>query len=176
MRAWIAVVVIGALVGLGNARPDPGILLTLDRELFELRARDERDGTEGPVLRVALGSPAHPTPTGVFPLRWIILNPAWTPGPTARKRGAEPQPPGLSGPMGVAKIPFAGEARVALHGGGISLLLGKPITGGCIRAADADLLTLIRWLTSRGALAEALQTAEGEVRRPFRRPARLSAP
>jgi hypothetical protein len=176
MRVWIAAVVIGALVGLEDAVADPGIVLTLDRELFELRARDERDEVEGPMLRVALGSPAHPTPTGVFTLQTIILNPSWTPGPTARKRGAEPQPPGLSGPMGVAKIPFAGRARVALHGGAISLLLGKPITGGCIRAADADLLTLVRWLTSRGALAEAVQTTDGEVQRPFRRPARLSAP
>jgi lipoprotein-anchoring transpeptidase ErfK/SrfK len=158
---------------LGVAPSDPGILIVLDRDRFELRVRDERDGARGPRLIVALGSPAHPTPVGVFRLQQIILNPAWRPGPTAREQGAEPLPPTRTGPMGVAKIPFSESASVALHGGGVPLLLGKPITSGCIRAADSDLLHLIDWLTSRGALADAVETRAGEVHRAFRRPVRL---
>jgi lipoprotein-anchoring transpeptidase ErfK/SrfK len=170
-RVCFAALAITALLGV--ARSDPGILLVLDRDRFELSARDERGGAEGPKLSVALGSPAHPTPKGVFRLQQIILNPAWTPGPTARAQGAEPLPPTRSGPMGAAKIPFSESRSLALHGGGIPLLLGKPITSGCIRAADSDLLSLIEWLTSRGAVADGIETRAGEVRRAFRRPVRL---
>jgi hypothetical protein len=170
-RVCFAVLAITSLLGVAGS--DPGILLVLDRERFELRVSDERDGAPGPDLSVALGSPAHPTPKGVFRLREIILKPAWTPGPTARAQGAEPLPPTPSGPMGVAKIPFSESRTLALHGGGIPLLLGKPITSGCIRAADSDLMHLIEWLTSRGAVAEGVATGAGEVHRAFRRPVRL---
>jgi hypothetical protein len=78
--------------------------------------------------------------------------------------------------MGVAKIPLGKGRNVALHGGGVAMLLGKPITGGCIRAADADLLGLIAWLEQRGALADGVETAEGEVARVFLRRVRLLIP
>jgi hypothetical protein len=160
---------------LAMAGSDPGIVLSLDRDGFELRVRDKRDGSHGPVLRVALGSPANPTPGGVFRLRRVIMNPAWMPGPAIRARGVEPLPPGRDGPMGIAKIPFDKAPGMALHGGGIPLLLGKPITGGCIRSADADLLGLIDWLTDQGAVADGVETPEGEIHRAFRRPVWLLA-
>ena len=43
-----------------------GVVLELDREQFSLTARDLDHGIEGPTLRVVLGSPAHPTPTGGY--------------------------------------------------------------------------------------------------------------
>jgi hypothetical protein len=171
--AVLSAIVISAIPAMAGS--DPGIVLYLDRDDFELRARDERDDTRGPVLRVALGSPANPTPRGVFGLRRVIMNPAWKPGPEIRERGVEPLPPGRDGPMGVAKLPFDEAPTVALHGGGIPLLLGKPITGGCIRAADADLLGLVDWLTDRGAVEDGIVTPEGETHRLFRRPVRLIA-
>lgn len=173
VRCWVGVVTVGAVWLLGAVAPDPGIVLWLDREDFELRVRDVRDGVEGPRLPVALGSPAHPTPRGEFALERVILNPAWTPGPTARAAGAEPLPASRSTPMGVAKIPFGDRGPFALHGGAIPVLLGKPVSTGCIRLADRDLLGLIAWLEERGSLRDERGTPGGEIHRGFRRPARL---
>jgi len=100
-----------------RAASDPGLLLELDRERYELAVRDLRSGESGPSLRVVLGSPAHSTPAGSYPVSRVILNPAWRPSDDALAAGAEALPPSLDGPMGVAKIPFADLGSVALHGG-----------------------------------------------------------
>ncbi|MCZ6464835.1 MAG: L,D-transpeptidase [Proteobacteria bacterium] len=162
-----------AAASAGAAAPsDPGILLELDRERFALRVRDLRSGETGPAVPVVLGSPAHPTPGGSFALERVILNPAWTPGPRARAGGALDRGPGLESPMGVAKIPFAGGGAIALHGGGDPLLLGKPVSSGCVRAADADLLRVLAWLHERGALAPP-EPHRGESHRSFQRRTQL---
>jgi hypothetical protein len=157
--------------------PDPGIVLTLDRTAFELRAHDARDGspqTSGPRFPVVLGSPAHPTPRGSFPLEVVVFNPAWEPGPSAGG-DAEPMPPSRHGPMGLLKIPFAAGGRVALHGGADPLLLRKRISAGCVRATDADLIHMIGWLVQHDALdlEEADGTKRGEMYLRFERPVRL---
>jgi hypothetical protein len=158
------------LLGLVAAAPDPGLELRIDRSTFELSARDQRDGSEGPRLPVALGSPAHPTPAGRFSAHAVILNPAWHPTPRARGNGAQARPASSDGPMGVAKIPFAQGGEIALHGGGRPILLGKPISNGCVRASDRDLLALLDWLDARGALGPRRPQADGETERAFRRP------
>jgi hypothetical protein len=152
---------------------DPGLLLELDRNTYELRARDLATGVEGPPLRVVLGSPAHPTPSGVFPLRIVVRNPGWNPGEVARASGALPVPPSSGGPLGIGKIPFAEGGEIALHGGADPLLLGKPVSLGCARATDDDLLRLIVWLEERRALARPQELASGEFHQHFRRPARV---
>lgn len=151
---------------------DPGLLIEVDRSRFEVRSRDLAAGVEGPVLRVALGSPAHPTPPGDYPLYTLVQNPGWKPGPVARSRGARPVPPSESGPLGVGKLPFGG-GEIALHGGANPLLLGKPVSLGCARATDADLLRLIAWLEEREALVGRAVEVDGELHQRFRRPARV---
>ena len=175
---WIAL--LGTVPWLLAGTADPGLLLELDRDEFSLRARDLAiEGEEpsqwqaGPVLQVVLGSPAHPTPAGEFPLRFLIRNPGWSPGAIARDRGASAAPPSSDGPLGVGKLPFAQGGEIALHGGADPLLLGKPASLGCVRATDADLLELIRWLESRGALHPAERHPDGELHQWFRRPARV---
>jgi hypothetical protein len=162
-----------ALAALGASPPDPGVVLQLDRERFELLARDLRDGAAGPRLRVALGSPAHPTPGGSFAPFAVIENPAWIPGPVARGHGAIEHPPSTEGPLGAVKIPFAAEGAVAIHGAADPRLLGKPVSLGCVRATDADLLALVAWLDSRAALGPPRPRPDGELHRTFVRPARV---
>ncbi len=170
----ILVLVASAFVGGGaNAAGDPGLLLELDRERFEVVVRDRRSGDLGPRIRVVLGSPAHDTPSGDYPIGRIILNPSWRPSDKAMIAGAVPAPPSTTSPMGVVKIPFAETGSIALHGGGDLLLLGKPVSGGCVRARDADLLRLVAWLLAQDALAPADVQPDGEVHRSFRRPVRL---
>ncbi|MND06409.1 hypothetical protein D3C83_277640 [compost metagenome] len=54
------------------------------------------------------------------------------------------------------------------------LLLGKPVSLGCARATDEDLLKLFAWLEQQRALQRPEQVASGELRQYFRRPARVS--
>lgn len=178
MRAGMKVRTAGRLLAilaplaLCAADGDPGLLLELDREGYVLEARDLRDGSLGPRLRVSLGSPAHQTPPGAFPLYQVVRDPGWEPGAEARARGAKPIPPSPDGPMGVAKLPFGGDGY-ALHGGGHPALLGKPVSLGCVRASDRDLLRLLGWLESRGALGRLVPQDDGERHQVFLRPARL---
>jgi hypothetical protein len=70
--------------------------------------------------------------------------------------------------MGIAKIPFAEDGAVALHGGVEPLLLGKPVSLGCVRMTDRDLRSLLDWLEQRGAFTRArsgsrADTGEEEV-------------
>jgi hypothetical protein len=168
----IGIVLLGALL-LGSAPGDPGLLLELDRAAFEISVRDLRDESAGPRFRVALGSPSHATPGGEFPLYRVVRSPEWKPGPDARAAGAKAEPASNRGPMGVAKIPFAEGGSIALHGGAHPRLLGKPISLGCVRAADADMLELLAWLESRDALSPTRERANGEHLQAFRRPARI---
>jgi hypothetical protein len=166
------IVLLGALL-LGSAPGDPGLLLELDRAAFEISVRDLRDEAVGPGFRVALGSPSHATPGGEFPLYQVVRSPEWKPGADARAAGAKAEPASKRGPLGVAKIPFAEGGSIALHGGAHPRLLGKPVSLGCVRATDGDLLALLAWLESRGALSLPRERASGELFQAFRRPARL---
>jgi lipoprotein-anchoring transpeptidase ErfK/SrfK len=161
-------------VGIGAAGPDPGVVLAIDGSRVVLTARDARTdsaGAAGPSFPVTVGSPAHPTPRGRFRAEALVLNPAWHPAPTAAAAGAKPIPPSSSGPMGIAKIPFAEGGAVALHGGAVPIVLGKPLSSGCVRARDVDLVRLIGWLERRGALRlEDARDDGGEVRVPLLRP------
>lgn len=160
------------LVLLLGGSGDPGVLLELDRQTFALTSRDLRADAAGPRFPVVLGSPAHPTPSGAFPVYQVVRNPGWKPGDTASRYGARPIAPSPRGPLGAARIRFGGEG-VALHGGADPLLLGKPVSLGCVRARDADLLALLDWLDAQGALGRRRPQADGEIHQSFRRTVRL---
>lgn len=165
--------VFGALAAAAAAAParvverPSDLLIEVNLADFSLTALDLRDGSPGPRFSVVLGSPGHPTPPGDFPIYQVVHNPGWRPGPTARSRGAIDATPSSAGPMGVAKFPFA-PGGFALHGGAHPLLLGKPISLGCIRARDEDLGDLIAWLTDRGALASRDVPSGEELRQALR--------
>lgn len=154
------------------AAGDPGLVLELDRAAFEVRTRDLREQRDGPALRVVIGSPSHPTPAGDFAVYQVVRNPSWKPGETARRRGATERPASSDGPLGVAKISFGPEG-VALHGGAREVLLGKPISLGCVRARDRDLLGLLDWLDGAGALGRRVPHPNGEETQRFSRPVRI---
>lgn len=152
-------------------RRDPGIRFEIDRTTYRVRVVDLRTGDAGPEIPVAIGSPAHPSPTGEFKVWQVVHDPAWNPGQTARALGAQRVPAGPDGPLGVAKIPIRGE--YALHGGANWLTVGKPLTLGCLRATDASIIELIAWLELRGALAAKPAKRSGEKPQAFVRPARF---
>ena len=173
--AWVALGCAGWVVLPAPARAvaDEGLVFELSLQDYELQILDVRSGERAPAIRVTHGSPASPTPSGSYRLGRIILNPAWHPGADAVAAGALPEAPSLTTPMGVGKIPFAAGGAIALHGGAHRDLLGKPVSGGCVRTADADFLRMVAWLHGQQALAEPVHRRDGEVHRSFRRPARL---
>ena len=78
-QALVVLVAFGVPALLGSSG-DPGLLLVLDRERFELRSLDLRDDVVGPTLWVSLGSPRPAPPPG-------------RPGPCATRAGSrEPTP------------------------------------------------------------------------------------
>lgn len=182
IRLLTASAVVAALVALPGAfafgrsadapaRRDPGIRFELDRETYRVHVVDLASGESGPEVPVAIGSPAHPSPRGEYRLWQVVHDPAWNPGQTARAMGARPVPASPDGPLGVAKIPIAGE--YALHGGASWLTVGKPVTLGCLRATDEAILALIDWLEGRGALTRRPEERAGERSQAFARPARF---
>lgn len=156
-----------------GAENDGDLVMELESATFELSVRDARNGERGPTILVSLGSPEQATPLGVFPLERIILNPSWRPGVVAKTTGALPEPASLTTPMGAVKIPFALNGVIALHGGGDERALGKPLSAGCVRATDADLLRMIAWLDEKEALTSATEVQNGEIHRIFKRPIQL---
>jgi lipoprotein-anchoring transpeptidase ErfK/SrfK len=167
----IALVLSIAPLALG-AGSDPGLLIEVDRSTYQLTSRDLRDAVAGPDFSVAVGSPARRTPEGRFPLHRVVHDPDWRPGEKARRLGLDGFDPSPDGPMGIAKLPFA-PGGYALHGGGHRAVLGKPVSAGCVRAADEDLAALLAWLAERGALGDETSQADGERHQAFVRPARI---
>ena len=157
-----------ALVFAGATR-DPGVRVHVDLERFELTAVDARRPDESLVLPIATGSPAHPSPAGRYAPHEVVRNPGWKPGQQARAWGAQPIEPSARGPMGVAKIPLSADG-FALHGGANPILVGKPVSLGCVRLSDEDMLTLLGWLERGGALAAPRVADNGEIHQRLRRP------
>jgi L,D-transpeptidase-like protein len=167
-RAVAACVAVAALATAGAAR-DPGVRVRLDLANYELVAIDARRPSDALVLPIAIGSPAHPSPAGHYAPREVVRNPGWKPGAQARAWGAQPMDPSDDGPMGVAKIPLRGDG-FALHGGANPIVVGKPVSLGCVRLSDPDMLAFLDWLDRAGALAPARSAANGEIHQPLRRP------
>src|SRR5262249_61228534 len=80
------------MLRLGSLR-DPGLLIEVDLANFSLATTDLSEDAVGPALPVAIGSPAHPTPTGEVRPPPVGGNPAWHPAAPARRRGRRPRPP-----------------------------------------------------------------------------------
>ena len=157
---------------LAGGGADPGLLLEVDLDAFRLQARDLGADAAGPSLRVSVGSPTHPTPTGEFrPVR-IVRNPAWTPGPYARSLGAQPHPPSKASALGAGKLPL-GHGAIQIHAGAHPLELGKAASLGCVRVDDAGWGALLAWLEESQSLQPWRRTAQGEIETGFRRPLRV---
>ena len=143
--------------------------MRVDLARFELVAVDARRPDVALVLPIATGSPAHPSPAGRYAPHEVVRNPGWQPGAQARAWGAEPMDPSDHTPMGVAKIPLSANG-FALHGGANPIVVGKPVSLGCVRLSDPDMLAFLDWLDRAGALAPAQPAANGEILQPLRRP------
>jgi hypothetical protein len=141
--AWLGVVTSARPNGkLAWVRREPGAL-TLRRTRFSLHAdlsrrtlTLRRDGRVVHRLRVAIGRPGSETPTGRFAVTDKLAGSSY--GPyygccILALSGHQPNtPPG-----------WTGGNRLAIHGTDAPATIGTPASAGCLRAADADLQTLM---------------------------------
>ncbi|MCU0306503.1 MAG: L,D-transpeptidase [Thermoleophilia bacterium] len=88
-------------------------------------------------VKVAVGTPATPTPNGRFAIAEMIRT--WTPGAFL---GPVVFP--LTGYSNHLNEYAGGNGRVAIHGTSLPELLGQRVSHGCIRVGNADIVKLAR--------------------------------
>jgi lipoprotein-anchoring transpeptidase ErfK/SrfK len=154
--ALFAVPIAGALVfGMSAARaPGPSAsALTLEASLSDRKLTLKRDGEVIKSYDVAIGAPAHPTPTGSFTIRKIVWNPAWTPPDEKWARGSTPKSPGHpANPMKMVKI-FFQEPDYYIHGTGATESLGEAASHGCLRMDPNDAAEVALMVMENGGVA-----------------------
>jgi L,D-transpeptidase-like protein len=123
-------------------RDDPAVRparvgYSLHADLSARRVELRRDGRAVKRLRVAIGRPGSPTPTGRFAI-------------TDKLRGTDYGSYygccilALSGHQPNTPPGWTGGDRLAIHGTNAPGTIGQPASAGCLRAADADLQLLMR--------------------------------
>jgi lipoprotein-anchoring transpeptidase ErfK/SrfK len=106
------------------------------------------DGTSPTAVEsfpIAIGRPDHETPTGRFTIEEKIEHPAYDRiDPNDRRRVLEHVPPGPGNPLGERWMTFAhGDGwSVGIHGTPQPELLGRAVSGGCIRMRNTDVIRL----------------------------------
>jgi lipoprotein-anchoring transpeptidase ErfK/SrfK len=146
LRAALALLSALALAGSAQAA-DLRIEVDLSAKMLSVYQDGERTET----YTIAVGTEAHPTPTGTFEVRRIVWNPAWVPPPNAEWAEDESrQAPGdPDNPMKMAKI-FFDEPDYYIHGTGAEASLGTAASHGCIRMDPQEVAELARLLMEHG--------------------------
>ena len=90
------------------------------------------DGSVIKTYRVAVGTPAYPTPTGNFRIITKEKNPTWNPPDSAWAAGMGPVPPGPGNPLGTRWMGL-NSPGIGIHGTPTSSSIGTAVSHGCIR-------------------------------------------
>jgi lipoprotein-anchoring transpeptidase ErfK/SrfK len=99
---------------------------------------------------VAIGTDAHPTPTGSFTIRHLVWNPRWVPPDAKWARGRQPRAPGSPrNPMGRVKL-FFQEPDYYIHGTREEDSLGQAESHGCVRMRNGEVTDLARIVMENG--------------------------
>jgi murein L,D-transpeptidase YcbB/YkuD len=128
------------MLPLGAAAQELSIQVNLPAYRLDVYRGDEHIRT----YPIAIGAADYPTPMGAYEAGYIEWNPWWNPPASPWARGEKRTPPGPSNPMGRAKIEFL--PAFYIHGS--SAPLGRPVSHGCIRMANEDVLELARLIAN----------------------------
>jgi lipoprotein-anchoring transpeptidase ErfK/SrfK len=94
---------------------------------------------------VAVGSPQWPTQTGQWFVRQVIWNPEWIPPDETWAEQRVPKKPGApDNPLGRAQLVY--DPPRTIHGTNEPASIGKPVSHGSIRLANAVIVQLARQL------------------------------
>jgi lipoprotein-anchoring transpeptidase ErfK/SrfK len=86
---------------------------------------------------VATGQAVYPTPTGMFSIVDMQLNPWWRPPDSAWAKGLDPIPPGPGNPLGTRWMGLSAPG-VGIHGTPDDASIGYSASHGCIRMHIPD--------------------------------------
>jgi len=100
--------------------------------LEQRKLRLIQDGNVVKTYRVAIGTAAHPTPTGKYEVIDKQVNPAWFPPDSPWAKGLGVVPPGPGNPLGTRWIGTSADA-IGIHGTYADYSIGTAASHGCIR-------------------------------------------
>jgi lipoprotein-anchoring transpeptidase ErfK/SrfK len=100
--------------------------------LGQRKLRLIQDGRVAKTYRVAIGTSAHPTPTGKYEIIDKQVDPAWFPPDSPWAAGLGVVPPGPGNPLGTRWIGTSAPA-IGIHGTYASYSIGTAASHGCIR-------------------------------------------
>jgi lipoprotein-anchoring transpeptidase ErfK/SrfK len=89
------------------------------------------------VFGIAIGQPAHPTPTGSYSIIQKQVDPTWFPPDSPWAEGLGPVPPGVSNPLGTRWMGTSAPA-IGIHGTPLPGSIGSAASHGCIRMRIPD--------------------------------------
>ncbi len=110
----------------------PAVIVERDRFRVTLWRAGRRT-----VFPIAVGTSAHPTPTGNFRIVSKQRNPTWFPPDSPWAAGLGPVPPGAGNPLGTRWMGTSAPA-IGLHGTPASGSIGTRASHGCIRMHIRD--------------------------------------
>jgi lipoprotein-anchoring transpeptidase ErfK/SrfK len=95
--------------------------------------------------RVAVGSPEWPTQTGEWRVKQVVWNPEWIPPDETWAEQRTPKKPGApDNPLGRAQLVY--DPPRTIHGTNEPASIGRAVSHGSIRLANADVVQLGRRL------------------------------
>ena len=136
-------------MGTAVAKPLSDMRLEVDLKARKLHVYqgDKRTGT----YPVAVGSTEWPTKTGEWYVTQVVLNPEWIPPDQSWAEQAERREPGdPKNPLGAAQLIY--DPPRTVHGTNEPASIGKAVSHGSIRMANADILALARQALDAGGV------------------------
>lgn len=107
-----------------------GIVLVVSRANRRLTMYSEERRIRS--FSVAVGTPSHPTPRGIFHVIQKQKNPTWSPPDSPWAEGLGPIPPGPGNPLGTRWIGTSAPA-IGIHGTYADWSVGTAASHGCLR-------------------------------------------
>ena len=128
---------------LPEVRSRPYLVLRVGERRLYMMDDDPRTPLES--FPIAVGRDGHETPIGRFRVEEMIEHPDFHKfDPNDRSRLVKYVPPGPANPLGERWIGFArGDGwTVGIHGTPEPHLLGRAVSGGCVRMRNADVIRI----------------------------------
>ena len=129
------------MTGVVDARTRSAMVGRIVVNLGQRKLRLIRDGRVVNTYSIAVGQPAHPTPTGEYEVNDKQKNPAWYPPDSPWAAELSTIPPGPGNPLGTRWIGTSAPA-IGIHGTYADSSIGYAASHGCMRMHIPDVEAL----------------------------------
>ena len=129
------------ITGVVDARTRTAMVGRIVVNLGQRKLRLIRDGRVFRTYSIAVGQPAHPTPTGEYAINDKQKNPAWYPPNSPWAAELSTIPPGPGNPLGTRWIGTTAPA-IGIHGTYADSSIGYAASHGCMRMHIPDVEAL----------------------------------